>query len=42
MARIGLRIVGVCSVTLGLGFGLNLIPNVFLAFFLSYTVLQDS
>jgi hypothetical protein len=38
LGRIGLRSVGGCSLVLGLGFGLDLFPDMFLAFFLSYTV----
>lgn len=38
LGRVGLRSVGVCSFVLGVGFGLELIPDMFLAFLLSYTV----
>lgn len=37
VSRVGLRSVGVCSFILGLGFGLELIPGMFMAFLLSYT-----
>lgn len=36
--RVGLRSVGGCSLVLGVGFGLDLFPDMFLAFLLSYTV----
>lgn len=38
LGRIGLRSVGGCSLALGVGFGLDLIPDMFLAFLLAYTV----
>lgn len=38
VGRVGLRSVGVCSLVLGVGFGLDLAPDMFLAFFLAYTV----
>ncbi|MGB7861354.1 MAG: hypothetical protein WBM90_12720 [Acidimicrobiia bacterium] len=38
IGRIGLRSVGGCSLVLGVGFGLDLIPDMFLAFLLTYTV----
>jgi hypothetical protein len=38
LGRIGLRSVGGCSLALGVGVGLDLIPDMFLAFLLAYTV----
>lgn len=36
--RLGLRSVGICSLLFGVGFGLDLLPDMFLAFLLSYTI----
>ncbi len=38
LGRVGLRLVGACAAALGVGFGLDLIPDMFLAFLLAYTV----
>ncbi len=38
LSRVGLRSVAVCSFVLGLGFGLAFVPDMFLAFLLSYSI----
>ena len=38
LSRVGLRFVGACAAALGAGFGLELIPDMFLAFLLAYMV----
>lgn len=37
LGRIGLRSVGICSAVLGIGFGLDLFPDMWLGFLLAYT-----
>ena len=38
LGRIGVRLVAACSAVFGLGFGLDVIPDMWLGFFLAYTI----
>ncbi len=38
LGRVGMRSVAACSAVFGLGFGLDMIPDMWLGFFLAYTI----